>query len=198
MASVRTGTGIPTNTPGSIAVAVLIMLLIISMFYGLNSSFSRSQAWGHASIGVTALIALPVSLLCALQAKRSGLEGIRLNFFYASMLIAFLFVFMGLLLFFSVAYTVPDLYTRNAGQTVELRHIEITRRKMGGVRGCIYQVHSLDFARSPLGYYCAGRSEFEGMNDSGLARAYARLSWFGAHVYFVESEAPAPQPLSPP
>jgi len=34
--------------------------------------------------------------------------------------------------------------------------------------------------------------------NHGLARAYARRSWFGRHVYFVEPEPLVPKPINRP
>ena len=177
----RVITGI--DTPAQIAAMVAMAMAFIGFMYGLRCSFFRSADWSRISIGITALVSLLVALSLLRLARNTGLRGIRLNLFHEFML---------------VAYALPDIYTRYAGQPIAMRDVEFSKVRSYGRGSCGYQVRATDFARSVEGNYCAGPNEFDALPNHGLARAYARRSWLGRHVYFVEPEPLVPKPINRP
>jgi hypothetical protein len=184
-----------SRSPSSIAAvaAVAAMLLgFLGFLYGLHCNFFRSSVWTQTSIAATALIMLPITFALMTRAFRTGLKGARVTVFRVLMIASLLFVLLGLAMFFIVAYTLPDLYTRMTGQPIEIRGVEFSKARSFGRGGCRYTVRAAAFARGSVrGHYCAGPNEFDALPQSGVARAYARQSWFGRHVDSIEPADPS-------
>jgi hypothetical protein len=162
------------------------------LMYGAKVSFFRSPEWLLPSIGITALVNFVPTALFLRTVKRKGLQGMRLGFMKGTMVAALAYTLMALFSFFLVAYTLPDTYTRFAGTPVRVDQVLYTTRTGIYSGGCRYEVHAAMLARGSTNlHYCAGAQEFAALGESGVARVYARRSWFGRHVYYVEPQTAA-------
>ncbi len=188
-----------STSPSSIVALAAMLVAILAIFYGLNCNFFRSSQWTYTSIVATTLVMLPVTFALMRRAFQNGLKGVRITVFRALMIASLLFVLFGLLMFFIVAYALPDVYTRITGLPIEIRGVEISKARSYGRGTCRYEVHATIFSLGSVqGHYCAGSDEFDELPENGVARAYARQSWFGRHVYFVEPERSTGKPFTGP
>lgn len=165
-----------------VKVLVIFFLAMGLAMHGVIADFRSSDGWSKSS-GWLSAAALAVSLILLIRARGlASLRNQRSTMSYATYF-AFAFVILWGITWLAIGRSLPDLYTRIAG---EPRSITADLQLRDGGRKCRHEIRGAYFQGRFPGRYCASAAEAQPLPRSGIMRLQVRESWFGTHIDRIE------------